>query len=101
MDGFFQSRNLEYEELLLRNQIITSEEERNLEKWPMTSSDVDKMTSSTLITQPYNYTSNLERYLYALWSLRLETNRDDWRAMLQAKRKMEYEALIGKRERGL
>ena len=50
-----------YEKLLLRNQIVTSEEERNLEKWPMTM-----MTSSTLITQPYNYTSNLERYLYAL-----------------------------------
>ena len=63
----------------------------------MSQSDVIYST-----TQHYNnYTSNLERYLYALWSLRLETNRDDWRAMLQAKRKMEYEAQMGKRERGL
>ena len=36
-------------------------------------------------TQLYNETSNLRRYLYALWSSRLETNRDDWRAMPQAK----------------
>ena len=36
----------------MRNQITTSEEERNLEKWPMTSSVV-VMTSSTLITQFY------------------------------------------------
>ena len=30
---------------------LLSEEERNLEKWPMTSSDCGKMTSSTLIAQ--------------------------------------------------
>ena len=33
---------------------LLSEEERNLEKWPMMSSDDNKMTSSTLITQHYN-----------------------------------------------
>ena len=85
---------------LYATNLLLYEEERSLGNWSydviMSQSDVIYST-----TQHYNDTSNLERYLYVLWSLRLETNRDDWRAMVQAKRKMEHEAPMGKRERGL
>ena len=64
------------------------EEERSLENRSYDVSILGSgMTSYIHTTQFYNKldTSNLERYLYVLWSLRLETNRDDWRAMPQAK----------------
>ena len=49
-----------------------------LEIGPMTSHLRSGMTTYIYSTmQIYNDTSNLERYLYALYSLRLETNRDD------------------------
>ena len=48
VDGFFQSRNLDRKAVATS---LLSEEERNLEKWPMTLSDCSKMTSSTLISQ--------------------------------------------------
>ena len=69
MDGFFQSRNL------VRSAVAASplsEEERNLEKWPMTSSDCHKMTSSTLITQHYTnlatYDDNQSRIVSIRWT---------------------------------
>ena len=77
MDGFFQSRNQpRYRKAVAASPL--GEEERNLEKWPMTSSDCSKMTSSTLITQ--HYTNLATCYNNKLTSLIYDGDRAvDWK----------------------
>ena len=70
-DGFFQSRNLDSQISCCGN-LLLYEEERNLEKWPMTSSDLMRVGWRHLLyyANLHNESSNLDDNQSRIVSLR-------------------------------